>query len=56
MARRLAREEGLIVGVSAAAAAVAALEVAADLAEAVMVVVFPDSGMKYLTEPFWGST
>jgi S-sulfo-L-cysteine synthase (O-acetyl-L-serine-dependent) len=56
MARRLAREEGLIVGVSAAAAAVAALEVAADLVEAVMVVVFPDSGMKYLTEPFWDST
>jgi S-sulfo-L-cysteine synthase (O-acetyl-L-serine-dependent) len=55
MARRLAREEGLIVGVSAAAAAVAALEVAAHLVEAVIVVLFPDSGMKYLTEPFWSS-
>lgn len=53
MARRLAREEGLLVGVSAAAAAVAALDVARDLMEAVIVVVFPDSGLKYLTEPFW---
>lgn len=53
MARRLAREEGLLVGVSAAAAAVAALEVAERLTGGTVVVLFPDSGLKYLDEPFW---
>ena len=53
MARRLAREEGLLVGVSAAAAAVAALEVAERLSAGTVVVLFPDSGLKYLDEPFW---
>lgn len=53
MARRLAREEGLLVGVSAAAAAVAALEVAECLTGGTVVVLFPDSGLKYLDEPFW---
>jgi cysteine synthase B len=53
MARRLAREEGLFVGVSAAAAAEAALQVAARLDEGVVVTLFPDSGHKYLSERFW---
>jgi cysteine synthase B len=53
MARRLAREEGLLVGVSAAAAAVAALRLAAGLERAVIVALFPDSGLKYLGHPFW---
>jgi cysteine synthase B len=53
MARRLAREEGLLVGVSAAAAAVAALAVAERLEAGTVVTVFPDSGLKYLDEPFW---
>ena len=53
MARRLAREEGLLVGVSAAAAAVAALEVANRLSAGRVVALFPDSGLKYLDEPFW---
>jgi cysteine synthase B len=53
MARRLAREEGLLVGPSAAAAAVAALELAAELETGVVVTVFPDSGLKYLDLPFW---
>ena len=43
MVKRLAREEGLFVGVSSAAAAVAALQVAASLREGVVVTVFPDS-------------
>ncbi len=53
MARRLAREEGLLVGVSGAAAVVAALRAAADLDEGVVVALVPDSGLKYLEEPFW---
>jgi cysteine synthase B len=53
MARRLAREEGLLVGVSAAAAAVAALKIADGVERAVIVVLFPDSGLKYLGQEFW---
>ncbi|MBI1940359.1 MAG: cysteine synthase family protein [Acidobacteria bacterium] len=50
---RLAREEGLLVGVSAGAAMVAALKVAKQGARGVVVVIFPDSGDKYLSERFW---
>lgn len=53
MVRRLAREEGLFVGVSAGAALVAALEIARELERGVIVTVFPDSGYKYLSERFW---
>ncbi len=53
MAKRLAREEGLFVGVSAAAAALAALKVAAQIERGVVVTVFPDSALKYLSERFW---
>jgi cysteine synthase B len=54
MARRLAREEGLLVGVSAAAALVGALQVAREAeAGSVIVTIFPDSGDKYLSEYFW---
>ncbi len=53
MARRLAREEGLFVGVSAAAAVVAALRVASSLREGVVVTILPDAGYKYLSERFW---
>jgi cysteine synthase B len=53
MARRLAREEGLLVGVSAAAAAIAALRLASGLERGVLVVLFPDSGLKYLGHEFW---
>jgi cysteine synthase B len=53
MASRLAREEGLLVGISAAAAMVGALKVAEQAAErdepAVIVTLFPDSASKYLT-------
>jgi cysteine synthase B len=50
MVRRLAREEGLFVGVSSGAAAVAALRVAEELEEGVVVTVFPDAGYKYLSD------
>jgi len=53
MARRLAREEGLLVGVSAAAATHAAVQVAETLVEGDVVMIFPDSGVKYLDQPFW---
>ena len=56
MAKRLAREEGILVGVSAGAALCACLQVARRLPKgerAVMVTVFPDSGERYLSEQFW---
>jgi S-sulfo-L-cysteine synthase (O-acetyl-L-serine-dependent) len=57
MAKRLAREEGLLVGVSAAAAVAASLRVAEEEVaagrEAVIVTVLPDSADKYLSERFW---
>jgi S-sulfo-L-cysteine synthase (O-acetyl-L-serine-dependent) len=53
MVLRLAREEGLFVGVSSGAAAAAALKVASGLEEGVVVTVFPDAGYKYLSESFW---
>jgi len=53
MVKRLAREEGLFVGVSAGAAAAAALQVAAGLRDGVVVTVFPDAGFKYLSERCW---
>lgn len=52
-ARRLAREEGLLVGGSAGSAMYAALEVVKDLTEdKVVVVVFPDTGRNYLTKMY----
>lgn len=53
MARRLAHEEGLLVGVSAAAAAVAALRVAEGMETGMIVAMFPDSALKYLDEEWW---
>lgn len=57
MARRLAREEGYLVGISAAGAMVGALKVAEELAErgepGVVVTLFPDNAYKYLSESFW---
>lgn len=49
-ARRLAREEGLFVGISAGAAAYSALKVAKDLGEGKrVVVVLPDTGERYFS-------
>lgn len=53
MTRRLAREEGLFVGISAGAAALAALQVAETLTAGVVVTLFPDAGYKYVSERFW---
>jgi S-sulfo-L-cysteine synthase (O-acetyl-L-serine-dependent) len=59
MAIRLAREEGLLVGISAAAAVVGCLRVAEQRKkrqEAVVVTILCDSGDKYLSERFWTET
>ncbi len=57
MAKRLARTEGLLVGISAAAAVVAALRIGEEQAaqgkEAVIVTILPDAADKYLSERFW---
>ncbi len=57
MVRRLAREEGLLVGISAGAAVWAGLQIAREEAaagrSAVIVTILPDSADKYLSERFW---
>ena len=51
--RRLAREEGLLVGPSAGAAVACALEIAKELSSGTIVAMLPDSGHKYLDFSFW---
>ena len=56
MVKRLAREEGLLVSPSSAAALLGCLQVAGSIPRderAVIVTVFADSASKYLTERFW---
>lgn len=53
LTRRLARQEGLLVGISSGANLGGALRVARRTSNAVMVVIFCDGGEKYLSERFW---
>lgn len=53
MARRLAREEGLLVGMSSGAAMAGACEAVETLEEGMIVVVFPDNGERYLSTPLY---
>lgn len=53
MVRRLAKEEGLLVGISSGAALAAAMRIAKGLKEGVMVIIFPDSAHKYFDQNFW---
>ena len=53
MVRRLAREEGMMAGISSGAAMCAMLHVARRLQRGMLVTVFPDGAEKYLTEKFW---
>ena len=53
LTRRLAAEEGLLVGVSSGAALAASLDVASRIREGVIVTIFPDGGSRYLSERFW---
>ncbi len=55
MVRRLAREEGLLAGISSGAAVAAMLDVAKKLDSGVIVTVFPDGAEKYLNESFWSA-
>lgn len=56
MVRRLSTEEGYFVGISAGAAAAAALRVGQEVEEGEIVTVFPDAGFKYLSdEELWAA-
>ncbi len=53
MARRLSRVEGWFVGLSAAAAILAALRLADTLDEGTIVTILPDAGLKYVSLGIW---
>lgn len=53
MVRRLAKQKGLLVGISAGAAMAAALRVAQNIDTGLIVTIFPDNAYKYFTQRFW---
>ena len=56
MVLKLARQEGILVGVSSGANLFAATEIARRLKEGVVVTIFADSASKYMSEDFWNDT
>ncbi len=52
--RRLAKEEGLFVGISSGANVAAAMKIAKSLSEGTIVTILCDDGSRYLSEPIWG--
>lgn len=53
LARCLAKDHGILVGISSAAALVAVQQIAGGLETGVVVTVFPDHGSRYMSERFW---
>ena len=53
MTRKLAKEEGLLLGISSGAAIHAAVKLAKQITKGVIVVISPDGGEKYLSSPLW---
>jgi cysteine synthase B len=53
MVKRVAREEGVLIGISSGAAVVTALQVAREIERGVVVTILCDSADKYLSERFW---
>ena len=53
LTKRLALEEGLLVGISSGAALAASLQIANAITEGAIVTIFCDGGEKYLSERFW---
>jgi S-sulfo-L-cysteine synthase (O-acetyl-L-serine-dependent) len=53
MARRLALEEGILVGQSGGAAVYAALQLARQITEGVIVTILPDAGDRYFSTGLW---
>jgi cysteine synthase len=53
MTRRLAREEGLLVGLSSGAAVAAALRAGREAEARTVVAILPDGGERYLSDGFW---
>jgi len=53
LTRRLAIEEGLLVGISSGAALSASLKIASTIEDGLIVMIFSDGGEKYLSERFW---
>ncbi len=52
-ARKLAKEEGIFVGMSSGAALAGAIKLAEEIDEGLIVVIFPDGGERYLSTPLW---
>ncbi|MEW6637513.1 MAG: cysteine synthase family protein [Actinomycetota bacterium] len=53
MVKRVAREEGVLIGISAGAAVATALRVAREIESGTIVTLLPDGADKYLSESFW---